>query len=357
MACRALVKSNESIAEAMSNEAGVAQFWRDIQEPEALSLEMMYGLHNEIVDPFLGCDGEDMVVQKLSQVWSDLDAADVRDASVHGEEEKEIAHEAEREQQRQLPPPAKPVPHSLYPDVVYFATHGLFPQAASTFKEAFATMRDTSAGQFLDSDFSLSEVLVTEDFINVVEGSGDFSRDAHLRPPNWALSSTQIKEIVLVSPYEADQLISQLEKQSVVRLHVYSPKVTKTMVSFETLRFHTIPASLDESPLPETSLYGLGLFAGSLYIRDFPAYQRLCNLLGIATSIIDDPEHINVTVDRFVPRAGRLRLGWSVDCPFEKCPIPFFRALTALRMKGQEFVHSPIGGLFSGRILTKESFG
>ena len=57
-----------SIAEAMSNEEVVVQFWRDIQEPEALSLEMMYGVHNEIVDPFLGCDREDAVVQRLSQV-------------------------------------------------------------------------------------------------------------------------------------------------------------------------------------------------------------------------------------------------------------------------------------------------
>jgi hypothetical protein len=356
MACEALVTGEISIAEAVSEEARVTRFWRDIQEPEALSLTMMYGLHNDAVDPFLGCDRDDQILRRLVQIWSDLDISVIRDSSMHEEQEREISHEVERERQIQRPPPAKPLPHSLHPDLIYYTKHGIFPPAAGTFKRAFATMQDTSAGQFLDFDFSLSDVFVTEDFVNVVQDFVNFRRDDYLRPVHWVLSSTITKEVLLISPYEADQLIIQLENQSVVRLHVYAPKITKTMVSFESLRFHTIPASLVESAPPEASLYGLGLFAGSLYIQDFSRYERLCSLLGITTSVIDDNEHISVSVDRFVDRESRNRLGWSIDCPFDKCPLPFLKALTALRMKGQGYIQSHIGSLIGGKILTEDSF-
>ncbi|OBT40106.1 hypothetical protein VE00_10011 [Pseudogymnoascus sp. WSF 3629] len=65
MACQALVKGEISIAEAVSEEARVTRFWENIQEPEALTLQMMYGLHNDAVDPLLGCDGDDPVLQSL----------------------------------------------------------------------------------------------------------------------------------------------------------------------------------------------------------------------------------------------------------------------------------------------------
>lgn len=356
MACQALGTGEISIAEAVSEEARVTRFWGGIQEPEALSLTMMYGLHNDAVDLLLGCDGDDPILRRLVKIWNDLDASVLRDSSMHEEQEREISHEIERERQVQRPPPAKPLPHSLHPDVIYYTKHGIFPPAAGTFKHAFATMQDTSAGQFLDFNFSLSDVFVTEDFVNVVHGFDDFRRDAYLRPVHWILSSTITKEILLISPYEADQLLTQLESQFIVRLHVYAPKITKTMISFETLRFYTIPASLVESAPPEVSLYGLGLFAGSLYIQDFSGYKRLCSLLGITTSVIDDNEHINVSVDRFVDRECRNRLGWSIDCPFDRCPIPFLKALTALRMKGQGYIQSHIGSLISGRVLTEDSF-
>jgi hypothetical protein len=55
-ACQALVTGHITVAEAVSEETRVTSFWRDIQEQEALSLAMMYGLHNNAVDPLLGCD-------------------------------------------------------------------------------------------------------------------------------------------------------------------------------------------------------------------------------------------------------------------------------------------------------------
>ena len=74
-------------------------------------------------------------------------------------------------------------------------------------------------------------MFVTEDFVNVVHGFDDLRRDEYLRPVNWILSSTITKEILVISPYKADKLFTELECQFIVRLHVYTPKITKTMVS------------------------------------------------------------------------------------------------------------------------------
>lgn len=112
-----------------------------------------------------------------------------------------------------------------------------------------------------------------------------------------------------MSPSEADHLITQLESLSIVRLHVYTPKATKSIVSFDALCFHTKPASVVACAPLKASLCGLGLFAGLLDIQEFSGYERFCSLLGIRTFVIDDNEHINASVDIFVDRVGSDKLG------------------------------------------------
>lgn len=156
--------------------------------------------------------------------------------------------------------------------------------------------------------------------MNVVHGLGSFRRDHCLRPVHWILSSTITKEKILISPFEADQLIVQLEIQSVVRLHVYAPKVTETMVSFESALSYNTCVSCGICAARSIIVWAwpfrwIVLDLGLLRIR-------LCGLLGITTSVIDVNEHINVSVDTFVDRAGLERLGWPIDCLFDRCPIP-----------------------------------
>ncbi|KFX86115.1 hypothetical protein O988_09759 [Pseudogymnoascus sp. VKM F-3808] len=72
MACQALVKGEVRIAEAVSEEARVTRLWANIEEPEALSLQMMYGLHNDAVDPLLGCDGAVEYVARAQPQFADF---------------------------------------------------------------------------------------------------------------------------------------------------------------------------------------------------------------------------------------------------------------------------------------------
>lgn len=173
------------ISEAVSDDMKVERFWEDIQEPEALSLSRMYGLDDGIVDPFLSFNGDDYISRRLVQVWRSLDVFSIRDSSMHEEQEREISHEVEREQQVQRPPPAKPLQHSLHPDVIHFAKHGVFPTTTTSFTSEFATMKQPSAGQLLDlNNCSISNIFVTGDFTDVVQNPKNSNRDEYMRPVN-----------------------------------------------------------------------------------------------------------------------------------------------------------------------------
>jgi hypothetical protein len=361
-ASQGLLAGGLSISDAVSNVSRVTCYWEEIQEREALSLSEMYGMRGNTIDPLSNWDGKDPVSQKLIQVWKGLETAVVQDCSMHEEQEREVAHEIERERQVQRPPPAKPLPHSLHPDVIHFLEHGTLPELReeSSLKSAFVTMRETSACSLLDLDLNNSSVnvYVTKDFISVVKQHQGLHKDEYLRPVNWVLSSTRAREILILSPYEADRLFSRIENQSLVQLHIYAPRVTSSMISFEDLQFYTVSAALTVSaPLvSEPSLHCLSLFAGSLYFQDYTRFKRLSRFLGITSNLVDDEEDVEVSVDRFVNRAGRNKLGWTIDCPFDRCPIPFLKALTSLRRRGQGYAQSHLGSLIYGRLLVEEDF-
>lgn len=161
---------------------------------------------------------------------------------------------------------------------------------------------------------------------------------------------------MIIGPYEADRLIPTLESHSVVHLHIYAPQTTKTLISFENLQFYTIPVLKAQVSQPETTIQELCLFAGSLYLRDYTRYQRLCSFLGITVTIVDDAENLRISVDRFVDRNSRAQIGWPTKCPFDKCQIPFFNTLISIRMRGQRYLQSHLGSLVNGRLLTENSF-
>jgi len=361
-ASQELLAGGLHISDAVSDVSKATRYWDEIQEREALSLAEMYGIHGDTVDPLPNWNGNDPVSQKLVQVWKGLETAIVKDCSMHEEQEREVAHEIERQRQIQRPKPAKPLPHSIHPDVIYYLEHGTLPGLGgeSSFKPAFAAMRETSACSLLDLnlDTSVMNVYVTNDFTSVVRQRKGLYKDEYLRPVNWVLSSTKAKDILIISPYEADQLFDRLENQSLVQLHIYAPRVTRSMVSFEDLQFYTIPGAHTVSVLSpsEPSLYCLGLFAGSLYFQDYMRYERLSGFLGIILTFMDSQEDIEISVDRFVSRAGRNKLGWTIDCPFDKCPIPFLKALISLRMRGQGYAQSHLGSLIHSKLLVEENF-
>jgi hypothetical protein len=69
----------------------------------------------------------------------------------------------------------------------------------------------------------------------------------------------------------------------------------------------------------------------------------------------DDP-HWSIASDGFANAFTREAIGWNGPCPFSESPIPFLKALLALRMRGQSFDHTHVRWVTNGKALEPRHF-
>ncbi|RSL77685.1 hypothetical protein CEP52_017699 [Fusarium oligoseptatum] len=154
--------------------------------------------------------------------------AELRTSSLQEEQERELSPETEQESQVERPPPAQPARHSLHADVRKFVQSGVFTGSAAAFQPAFATLHLTSAAKNFDVREFQNNVWVTGDFSKVVKesfGSENYS-DGFQRSVQWILTSKDEvlnKRLLVISPYEAQKLLPDIEKSQHVSLRLYSP--------------------------------------------------------------------------------------------------------------------------------------
>jgi hypothetical protein len=172
-----------------------------------------------------------------------------------------------------------------------------------------------------------------------------------MRPVNWILSSGSGKDsiVVVISPYEANELLPNIRKSNKVRLHIYAPRVTFSMRSFSDLTFYSIPDSVEERwSAPAHIRTELDLFAGQLYFDTTAEYERLCVLLGLSRA---HPGAERIEVDGFVLPAYRT----GKDSPFARSRIPVLRTLIRLRRKGMGYHGTHLGQILNGKSLSEET--
>ncbi len=392
-------------------------------------------------------------------------------AALHEEQERELTPEHEREQQVERPPAMTPYAHAVHAAVQRLCETGrldtsalasalaasgavVVPKAAA-FLPAFSTLAHTSAaaahlapggapGPWPLPGPASRELLVTADFARtVVEAYARRENDRYLRPVHWVLSfdvdidktgvrgagagggggggggkgskrpKAPPKQLLILSPFEVQQLLPAIRQHRRVRLHVYAPRVNISAPTFEHLIFCAIPpVVVDHSastqkpdspfdgrmPAPHSSpllsaVQQLNLFAGQLYLADYAAYVRLCQFLGVcyrplrsASAIRDsgakvggsgksssskrtgesesegeDERQVEVASDGFVaPGSSRAAYdpAMAASCPFTRSPVALLRALFTMRRKGLSFAESHIGAVLGGELLSaEEHFG
>ncbi|KAF6789323.1 hypothetical protein CMUS01_16344, partial [Colletotrichum musicola] len=157
----------------------------------------------------------------------ELEGLDQDSATFH--EERELSPEMEQEREIQRPPPATPETHSLHPDLLRFP---------------------------------LGIGHVTDQFQRSVQ---------------WILTSASgagvIEMAVVISPFEAQQLLAEIKKSSFVSLHLYSPRPNMGFRPLDGLDLYTVPCR-GASPRPALSLVTqLNLFAGQLYLKSMEEYR------------------------------------------------------------------------------------
>jgi len=165
--------------------------------------------------------------------------------------------------------------------------------------------------------------------------------DNFLRPCHWLLWSCTGEIGLLVSPEEANALVPILRRtsfdDSTCHLIMYSAPITRRMLHFNHLDFYAIPRLPTSFKAPMWLQVELGIFAGRLYF-DWDEYGEIMAYLGIPVSRIKGDG--GAQPDR--------------KEPFAEKPTAFLHEWLAVRRKGQDFEHTPMGFITTGKPLSAD---
>ncbi|KAI0920155.1 hypothetical protein AcV5_009969 [Taiwanofungus camphoratus] len=319
---------------------------------EGRTLEEMYGLHPTTFDSSSAgfASNHPFTIPELRQRCETLGVSSLSDTSVSEEQEREVDHEVEQERQVQRPPNAIAAVHQVHASVRQFIRTGVIAKISNVFVPIFSSLSPRIAVPREDRLVWSAGLLATKDFLTTVTEPSTDNSD-YLRPVTWILSNRRV--LVVLSPYEANDLLPDIRQSQAVHLHMYAPRVTQPMRSFDDLRFYCIP------PLPSSwvapnryNVMQLNLWAGQLYLADYKEYVQLCDFLGIYTE-----KYLNTRIenDGFIKPQHRLGAMRTL-CKFTTSPVQFLKELISLRRKGIGFSSSHLGRILHARYLTEEDF-
>ncbi|KAJ4244210.1 hypothetical protein NW762_014592 [Fusarium torreyae] len=322
------------------------EYVKQFMEDEAQSLDKRYRPHqanSDIFSMIKRIDPHTTTAFESRCVEFGLD--ELQDSSINEEQERELSPELEQELQAVMPPQAKPAEHQVHPGLKEFILSGVYPKPS--FQPAFSSLATTSAAQHLDVSAFPSNVVVTHDFAQTVDevlGHVEFS-DSFQKPVRWILSVQRNPSIlVIVSPYEVQQLLPAIEQSKHVAQHLYSPRTNLGYKSLDNLDLYIMSGIRLLRQVPRHTIVLLCQFSGQLYLSSFEDYVQLCESLGLAWK--PGNNEVMIGPDGFIlpgPAKGNIGSGPN----FSKSPVPFLKALVAnVRQNSGD-----IGKTHMGRIL------
>jgi hypothetical protein len=185
------------------------------------------------------------------------------------------------------------------------------------------------------------------------------------RHVSWILWSTITQTALVIIPEEAEICMPILRDaiEPPTHLLAYSAPVTRKMLHFSHLNYYAVPALPVEWKPPAWLTTELGIFAGRLYFK-FDEYSHLQMYLGFketGTKALDGnddtltsteiqeqaTEDQEPTVDQQKTRSAREVQRFTAN------PLTFLQEWLAVRRKGQDFTHTPMGYVCQGKPLTQ----
>jgi hypothetical protein len=160
-------------------------------------------------------------------------------------------------------------------------------------------------------------------------------------------------------PEEAEALIPLMRDLNVnvnTHLLVYSAPITRKMLQFNDMNFHSIPPLPLSWKAPSWLQVELGIYSGRLYF-EWEEYHSMCALLGIQEGTTEndveadgeDPEGQASLEDSEVSRPTACEQKQLVQTP-----LTFLQEWLAVRRRGQDFAHSPMGFVSQGKRLQED---
>jgi hypothetical protein len=328
-------------------------------EDEAQGIETRYRPRSHSMSNVLqGWDISNANIAQILQRCNDFNAMNFNSATLQEEQERELSPEIEEERQVQRPAPMDHARHELHHHLLRFVDTGILTINSDCFVPAFEALRSTSAGKHCNIPEIPATLFVTADFNRTVkqpshDASGNFVSDSYLRPVQWVLSvitkspALNMRLLVVISPFEANNLVPRLRGSKLATLHLYSPRSNLAYKPLDALDLYYIGAPHNWLSISRSDILQLNLFAGQLYFDSYSEYKELCEYLGLAWKATEEGE--TVQPDGFVlPAKGKWHL--------KESPVRFFRELVKILRDGEASQKSHIARVFAGEMLEEDDF-
>lgn len=233
---------------------------------------------------------------------------------------------------------------------------GKLPSGSPAVQPAFESLSTTSAADLCALSMFPRELLVTKDFIRTVKIPSSEAlagvSDLYQKPIQWVLSTSsisgQIKNLIILSPHEANELIEDIRTRKKVTLHLFAPRYNASFEPIDNLELFNIGRAFSAHLISRSLTMQLNLFAGSLYLRSYAEYIELCEFLGLSHGKTELGQQ--TSADGFImPPSGAWKLTQS--------PVPFLRALLmTIRKEGEGIGKTTMGRILTGARLEERDF-
>ena len=334
-------------------------YLKDYFEEEGMGLEQRYApVKNYTRKPTpkqlerLCSSGRAKQVELIQDKCEQLGVAAFASASLQEEQERELAPEIEQERQIEKPTTAEPERHVIYASIMRMVTCGELRIPGTHVIKAFDALRSNGIPPLAVVNGFGQNLLVTVDFNRTVQLVQSSSPDAFHRPVQWVLTFKNppaSQFMVILSPFEANALLPEIEKSPYVLLHLYLPRADLSLPSLQHLNLHTIPAPPPGWEAPRDLVLQLNLFAGQLYFDNFDDYKATCAYLGL--SYTPNQGDSAAALDGFVGQTQ------YPGCSFTRSPTSFLQFIMAnVRRDRQDISKTHVGRMLAGEILTEDDF-
>ncbi|KAL7619655.1 hypothetical protein AAE478_010196 [Parahypoxylon ruwenzoriense] len=391
------MQAMEEFPDFLTDEEQRGAFVNGIKHTERQSLQQLYGPHNKgktsnTIRSNLKIAQFAKQLETRKKNFQDTGQAVHPSALQEVEQERETEIEVEAVRQVKKPMPYTPYGFpGLHRDLEIFARTGRIPAGSDIFVHVLRALARTTLGKKykINSEASSSQLFVSREFERTVKLVIESTNDNFLRPVQWILYAASPETAVIVTPEEAEcliRIIRETERRkppSPTRLLTYAAPITRRMMNFNKLSFYAIPPlPLDWSPSEWLSTE-LGFFAGRLYF-EWHEYEGICKMLGIDTSARGieeaDSSETDMTGQEMTSASESYAEETSRDDNRIKGatkpnndsrpaahflnskakgltpkPYTFTREYLAVRRRGQDFAHTPMGFLCAGKPLTQDS--
>ncbi|RYP49659.1 hypothetical protein DL768_004701 [Monosporascus sp. mg162] len=331
-------------------------------EDEAMSLEQRYLPNHRTpghVFNSLAADNElterKEQVDRIRATCERYQIASFSSATLSEEQERELAPEMEQERQAERPNLMEPKQHIIHPDVLELVRRGNLNLNGGGFLAAFESFNRSTARRLANLVEFGQDLLVTTDFAKAVDLTAESHSDAFHRPVQWVLTRknwmVDNQFLVILSPWEANELLLEIDKSSYVYLHSYAARRNLSFPTLQDLKLCTTPSiPPDWTSPPKSLILQLNLFAGQLYFEDMTEYKETCAFLGL--SCVPNDGSVTVRPDGFVGQ-GTI----YPRCRFTQSPTAFLRVVMSnIRRECQDISRTHVGRMLAGEILTESDF-